>query len=213
MRMWYHLSLTDVFYIIWGYCSGSILFARIFGWIFKRKDITVESRDGNPGAANAFQYGGFLCGTLTLIGDLVKGFLPVYCYLHWVVLPSDGISIGLAMVIAAPVIGHIFPLYYHFRGGKGITVTFGCLLGLVPILEPVILLAIVFLFFSLILRVSPHYHRTILTYLCTMLLMFTLPVMKSVPLGFLLITGAVLLRMHLSDEEKDPMKVRLLWKR
>ena len=210
--MWYDLTLTDLFYILWGYCSGSILFARIFGWIIKRKDITEESRDGNPGTANAFQYGGFLCGVLTLGGDLMKGFLPVYCYLHYVGQPTDAISLGLILVMATPVIGHIFPLYHHFRGGKGIAVTFGCLLGLAPILEPALLLAIVFLFFTLILRVSPHYYRTILTYLCTMLLMFTLPVAKGVPLGFLLITGAVLLRMWLSNEEKEKMKVHLLWR-
>lgn len=211
--MWYNLTLTDLFYILWGYCSGSILFARIFGWIIKRKDITADSRDQNPGVANAFLYGGFLCGVLTLAGDLMKGFLPMYCYLHYSCQMSDEVNLGFVLVMAAPIIGHIFPIFNHFRGGKGIAVTFGCLLGLTPILEPVVLLAIVFLFFSLILRVTPHYHRTILTYLCTALLMFALPVPECVPLGFLLITGVVMLRMWMSDEEKDKMKVHLLWRR
>jgi len=64
-----------------GYISGSILFARVFGAVFK-KDILNQSRDGNPGTANAFMYGGFFCGVLTLLFELLKGFIPVFLYLR-----------------------------------------------------------------------------------------------------------------------------------
>lgn len=67
-------------YIIAGYLSGSILSARICS-SFMKKDILIYSNDNNPGAANAFTYGGFFCGIITLFGDILKGFLPVYCYL------------------------------------------------------------------------------------------------------------------------------------
>ena len=83
-----------ILYIIAGYLSGSILSARICSAIFK-KEILLYSNDNNPGAANAFTYGGFSCGILTLFGDILKGFLPVYCYLH-----TDGnISLNLAPVL------------------------------------------------------------------------------------------------------------------
>lgn len=98
-------------YIIAGYLSGSILSARICS-SFMKKDILIYSNDNNPGAANAFTYGGFFCGIITLFGDILKGFLPVYCYL----LNAGGMSFNLTLVLAAPVIGHILPVFYHFKG-------------------------------------------------------------------------------------------------
>ncbi len=196
--------LRDILYIIAGYLSGSILFARVIGELMK-KDITEGTRDGNPGTTNAFRVGGFCCGALTLCGDLVKGFLPVYAYLQ-------GVPTGaLALVIAAPVIGHIFPLFYRFHGGKGIATTFGCLLGLFPEIFPAALMALVFLFFSLVLRILPHYHRTLVTYICTEIALFLLSDNSSVLLGFSLIFITVTVRMLTSKEEKEPFEVSILW--
>ncbi|MCD8142004.1 MAG: glycerol-3-phosphate acyltransferase [Clostridiales bacterium] len=199
-----------IFFVLAGYLSGSILFARLFGQLLKGKDITAESRDGNPGTANAFLYGGFWCGVLTLCGDLAKGFLPVYPCTRYALPPDD---IGLAFVLAAPVVGHIFPLFFHFRGGKGIATSFGCLLGLLPNLTPVACLAVSFLFYSLVIRITPHYYRTILTYLTVVALMLLLNVGRAVVVGFGLMTAALLMRMVTSQEEHDSVKVRLLWMR
>lgn len=69
-------------YILLGYCSGSVLFARVSMALFHKDDMINASRDKNPGTFNAFLYGGFLCGLLTLAGDLLKGFLPVSLFLH-----------------------------------------------------------------------------------------------------------------------------------
>ena len=66
-------------FFAFGYFSGSILFARVYAALFN-KDIIENSKDKNPGAANAFMHGGMLCGTLTLIGDILKGFLPVFLF-------------------------------------------------------------------------------------------------------------------------------------
>lgn len=65
-----------IFYTIIGYLSGSVLFARIAERLFHRKGAIEESPDQNPGAFNAFRYGGFRCGLLTLCGDLLKGRSP-----------------------------------------------------------------------------------------------------------------------------------------
>lgn len=74
-----------------------------------------ERYDKNPGTFNVFQYGGFLCGTLTLCGDLLKGFLPVFLYRCGNMRAAD---MGLAFVLAAPVFGHILPAFHKFRGAR-----------------------------------------------------------------------------------------------
>lgn len=93
---------VEIKFIIIGYLSGSVLFARICAKVLNKPEILQESKDGNPGTANAFQYGGFLCGVITLIGDLAKGFLPIYIFL------KNGGSftrslIPAALVFSAPV--------------------------------------------------------------------------------------------------------------
>lgn len=160
--------LKMIGYILAGYASGSVLYARIFAKLFRKDQIIDQSRDKNPGTANAFQYGGFWCGLCTLVCDILKGFVPVFLYMtRHRLLPAN--EMLAALVIAAPVIGHAFPVFFHFQGGKGIAVTFGCLLGLLPIWRPVALLAAFFIFFSAVIRVTPHYFRTLISYLCTLI--------------------------------------------
>lgn len=91
----------------------------------------------------------------------LKGILPVYAYMHG--LP--GADIWITFVLAAPVAGHIFPVFHRFRGGKGIAVSFGVLLGLYPYMKPVLLLASCFLLFSFVIVITPNYHKTFATYL------------------------------------------------
>ncbi len=175
-----------------------------------RGSITGASRDGNPGTANAFLYGGFWCGMATLCCDLLKGFLPVFFYLNGAQdAPVQGWV--LSLVIAAPVIGHILPAYSHFKGGKGIATTFGCLLGLMPNLYPVGILVVCFLFFSCVLRITPHYYRTLFTYISAVLILF--PVLGVCPElgGFLIISLAVTTRLRTSREIIGDLRVRLLW--
>ena len=198
--------MSALTFAILGYLSGSVLYARVFSKLFGKEDLLENSSDKNPGAANAFKYGGFLCGALTLVFDILKGFLPVFLFVSHA--PSQQ---GLAFVMAAPVIGHAFPLFYKFKGGKAIAVTFGCLLGLLPAWQPVAALALFFVFFSVILRITPHFHRTLTAYFCSLLCMGLLTERISVSLGFLIITVSVCIRMLTSTEQKEKMRVRFLW--
>ncbi len=204
------MGIHAIFFILAGYVSGSVLFARILGPLLGRGDVTKDSRDGNPGTANAFMYGGFWCGTLTLIGDMAKGFLPVFLFLR---LHQPQGQLGLALVIAAPVIGHIFPCFYRFKGGKGIATTFGCLLGLLPDFYPLAALVIPFVVFSAVLRINPHDYRTILTYICAAVLLFFWDFGAGIWTGFVLITIVVLIRMATSHEQREKFQVKLFWKR
>lgn len=153
--------MRTIIFILAGYLSGSILFAPLWGRILCGRDITEGTPDGNPGTANAFQKGGFLCGTLTLLCDLAKGFVPVWLYLRQAQVTAP----ALAFVLAAPVFGHIFSFFHHFHGGKGIAVSFGSLLGLYPYIACALILAACFIGFSTVLVISPHYYRTLVSYL------------------------------------------------
>lgn len=72
-------------------------------------------------------------------------FLPVFLFVHNM-LKGDLDVIKLSAVLAAPVVGHAFPIFYRMKGGKGIAVSFGCLLGMLPMWKPAAILAAYFIF-------------------------------------------------------------------
>lgn len=201
-----------ILFTVLGYLSGSILYARVFTRLFGKGDIIGRSKDRNPGAANAFSYGGFWCGALTLLCDLAKGFIPVFCFTHYA-CPGYIERPGAALALAAPVVGHDFSVFYRFRGGKGIAVTFGVLLGLFPLWKPAALLAALFIFFSLGFQIVPHLQRTFVSYVGMLAgtLLWVEP--KPVRLAVALIVATVLLRLHTSVEEREKFEVKLLWMR
>lgn len=201
--------MRTMLYILCGYLSGSVLYARLWTRLCGKEGALLDSKDGNPGTANAFAYGGFLCGVLTLVGDMLKGFLPVFCFVQW--SPVSPRPIELALVLAAPVLGHAFSFFYQGQGGKGIAVSFGCLLGLLPHCLPVEILVVCFLVFSLVVKIFPHFYRTAITYLCALLGMLVLTDHSGSTLGFLLMTGIVCLRLHMSKEVREEMRVELPW--
>lgn len=150
-------------YLLWalvGYLSGSVLYAHLIPRLVKGVDVTEQSRDGNPGAANAFQLGGLWVGMLSLVMDLVKGMAPVYMAARMLDISHP----GFCAVLAAPAIGHAFPLGRFRRGGKAIAVSFGVLLGILPTWQPLALLAGLYIFFSVIVVISPHLFRSILVF-------------------------------------------------
>lgn len=193
-----------------GYLLGGLLFARYFSKLFCGKDVTVKGDDRNPGTYNAYTYGGFWCGALTLVCDLLKGFLPVFLYIH---LAGGLRSIGLVLVMAAPILGHIFPIWHKFNGGKGIAVSFGILLGLAPNMLPVLTLAITYLFLSFVIKINPHFYRIILTYCLTVLIVIVSTPELSVILGCMAVSAAVIIK-HISVRDTDEkIQVKALWKR
>lgn len=116
------------------YLLGSLSFAVLLA----RWSRTVDPRlhgSGNPGATNMLRIAGRRLAALTLAGDLLKGLLPVVVADQLGMPPQQQAWIGLSAVI-----GHLYPLYFRFRGGKGIATSAGMLLGLY---WPAALLAIV----------------------------------------------------------------------
>lgn len=204
--------LYYLLFAVFGYLLGSILFAPAFGRLLK-KDIYSGSNDKNPGTANAFKEGGFLCGLLTLVCDVGKGILPVALCLHFMSRENIAVNeIGMSLVLFSPVLGHMFPIYSDFKGGKGIAVTFGVLLGFLPRLYPAFIIAIFFVLLSVVIVIRPDFYKTLLVYLCVTISYFIYAPFPGLRLGFLLITIFVYIRFHLSEEKREKIEVSFLWK-
>lgn len=201
---------TALLFALLGYLSGSVLYARVYAALCGVQDASLSGEDHNPGAANAFQYGGFRYGLFVLVGDIFKALIPVALYFHLVDFAPEDPWLGL--VIAAPVIGHIFPIFWHFHGGKGIAATFGSLLGIFPVWQPAILLAVLFITFVVIIKIRPNYYMTMVVYTLFLVGSFFIQVPLNVISGMVLISCTVLLRLALSKEERPVMEVIPVWK-
>ncbi len=143
--------------IFGGFFAGSIMFSKIIPQAVLNTDICESAPDRNPGAANVFSACGVRMGTVCLICDMLKGFLPVYigCRLLNTDFPL------FAAVIAAPALGHAIAPLNRFQGGKCIATIFGELLGLLPLTPIVLLLAALYIFFSVVIKIDPTRIRSI----------------------------------------------------
>ncbi|WP_312669150.1 glycerol-3-phosphate 1-O-acyltransferase PlsY [Stutzerimonas nitrititolerans] len=108
------------------YLTGSLSFAILISRLAGAPDPRAGG-SGNPGATNMLRLAGKRLAICTLFGDLLKGVLPV------LLAASLGLSVQQqAWIGLAAVLGHLYPLYFSFRGGKGVATAAGTLLGLYP---------------------------------------------------------------------------------
>lgn len=118
-----YIALVIAFVV--SYLIGNINFARIFSWAFAKKDITTVGSK-NPGTMNMLRTRGFGEAILTLVMEAIKCGVPAlvsyYLIGHFYAGYAD-----LAFFIAgfAAIVGHCFPVFYKFKGGKGVACTFG----------------------------------------------------------------------------------------
>jgi acyl phosphate:glycerol-3-phosphate acyltransferase len=125
--------------IIASYLLGAIPTGVILAKAFAGRDIRQEG-SGNIGATNVTRVLGKKVGALTLVGDLLKGFLPVWA--GFVITGS--LNVACLMGLAA-FLGHLFPVYLGFKGGKGVATALGVFLYLSPI---VILIEVIIFAFA-----------------------------------------------------------------
>ena len=123
----YPLAATGVAYLI-GSVSFAVLVSRFMGL-----DDPRSYGSNNPGATNVLRSGNKLAAVLTLLLDAVKGWLPVWVVVH------EGAAYGLgegtvAMVALAAFMGHVWPVFFRFQGGKGVATAAGVLIGIQPFL-------------------------------------------------------------------------------
>jgi acyl phosphate:glycerol-3-phosphate acyltransferase len=116
--------LTDLLLVALAYLLGSLSTAILVCRALGLSDPRTQG-SGNPGATNVLRLGGKPAAALTLAGDLLKGLVPVVVA-RWLGAP-DGI---LALVALAAFLGHLYPVFFGFQGGKGVATALGVLLGL-----------------------------------------------------------------------------------
>lgn len=115
--------MTELIYIVPAYLLGSISFGILMSRVFGLPDPrTVGS--GNPGATNVLRSGKKAAAVLTLLGDAAKGWFAV-----WLALDSGLLMWEVCAVALAVFIGHLYPIYYRFRGGKGVATALGVMLA------------------------------------------------------------------------------------
>ncbi len=109
---------VPVAYLI-GSISSAIIICRLMGL----PDPRVQG-SGNPGATNVMRIGGKKAAAITLLGDLLKGFIPVYS------AGLLGVPVELLAITGlAAFMGHLYPVFFKFEGGKGVATSIGVLLG------------------------------------------------------------------------------------
>ena len=128
--------MTFVLALLVCYLIGSVPTAYWLVRLTTGTDVrTVGS--GNVGATNAMRTAGPVIGVIVLLVDILKGVLAVWLVPR-AVLNASGLERILACGLAA-VLGHIFPCFLRFRGGKGVATTLGMLLGSMPIIAAIVM--------------------------------------------------------------------------
>lgn len=138
------LYLLPLLAYLLGSVSSAVVIARVMGLRDPR-----DVGSGNPGATNILRYGGKAAAILTLAGDILKGVIAV---LIARALTTDDVVIVLSGFAA--FLGHLFPVFFGFRGGKGVATALGVWLALSPwvgllLLATWVLMAVLFRYSSL----------------------------------------------------------------
>ncbi len=114
------LTGSNIIFLILSYLIGSVPFSIIAGKLLKGIDVR-EYGSGNAGATNTFRVLGKTAGMPVLLLDVLKGYLAVNLVWYTSYVPSTEIYINLQLTFGiAAVLGHVFPVYVGFRGGKGV---------------------------------------------------------------------------------------------
>ena len=118
-----NFEIHYLIYALAGYLVGSVSTAIITCKLMGLEDPRSVGSN-NPGATNVLRHGGKKAAIITLIGDMLKGLVPVIAVT--IIEPAAG---AIALTGLGAFLGHVFPVYYGFKGGKGVATYYGVLLG------------------------------------------------------------------------------------
>ncbi len=120
--------MTTLAFVVVAYLIGSVPFAILMSKAFGLADPRTYG-SGNPGATNVLRSGRKAAAVLTLLGDAAKGWLAVFLAIRFA--PHDGQGLVMvALVCLAVFLGHVFPVFLKFKGGKGVATALGVLVAL-----------------------------------------------------------------------------------
>lgn len=142
--------MMTVVFVVAAYFLGSVSFAVLMSKAFGLADPRTYG-SGNPGATNVLRSGRKVAAALTLLGDAAKGWLAVFLAIHFVPHDAGGL-LTVALVSLAVFLGHLFPVFLKFNGGKGVATALGVLLAISGWLGLAVL--VTWLFVALVFRYS-----------------------------------------------------------
>jgi acyl phosphate:glycerol-3-phosphate acyltransferase len=120
--------MNTVLFVIAAYLIGSISFAVVVSKLFGLADPRTYGSK-NPGATNVLRSGNRYAAMATLLGDCIKGWFAVWLAQKYG--PQYGVEdSGIALVALAVFVGHLWPVFFRFAGGKGVATALGVLLGI-----------------------------------------------------------------------------------
>lgn len=122
--------MTTLIFVVCAYLIGSVSFAVLMSKAFGLADPRTYG-SGNPGATNVLRSGKKAAAVLTLLGDAAKGWVAVFAAMHFATPDAQGVMM-VAAVFMAVFVGHLFPVFLRFKGGKGVATALGVLLALSP---------------------------------------------------------------------------------
>jgi glycerol-3-phosphate acyltransferase PlsY len=108
------------------YLIGSVSFAVIVSRAFGMPDPRTYG-SGNPGATNVLRSGRKSAAVITLLGDVFKGWIAVWMAARFA--PPENAALVMALAGALSILGHMYPVFHRFEGGKGVATALGMLLG------------------------------------------------------------------------------------
>ena len=181
--------MYDLLAITGGYILGSIPFALIISRLFGIRDIR-EVGSGNIGATNAWRAAGPAAGIMVTVGDIGKGVLAVFIAS---LMPESALGAANLKMIAgiAAVVGHVFPVFLLFRGGKGVNTALGVMIMILPIETLIALLG-----FILIVVISRYISLgSVLAAVIffTSVLMAYILKLEDIPVLYLIVSGILML--------------------
>ncbi len=144
--------MTTLIFVVCAYLLGSVSFAVLMSKAFGLADPRTYG-SGNPGATNVLRSGKKAAAALTLLGDAAKGWLAVYLAIRFAPHDGDGLLM-VALVALAVFLGHVFPIFLKFQGGKGVATALGVLIAIsgwmgLAVFATWLLVAVVFRYSSL----------------------------------------------------------------
>ncbi len=192
------IALAFILSGVAGYLVGSVSFGIIISKVLFRDDVRQHG-SGGAGMTNMMRTHGKLPGILTLVGDMGKGYLAVWCgrWLFMLLCPGMPTYWGAYIAGIAALIGHAFPLFFHFKGGKGVATGGGVFLACSPVVAGSLILLLVII--VLITRYMSLASIIVFTLYPVCTLVFSLLVTHENPLYTTVcsaIIGVIVIWMH-----------------
>jgi len=138
--------MADILLVLTAYLLGSVSSAIIVCRLMGLPDPRTQGSN-NPGATNVLRIGGKKAAAITLLGDFLKGLLPVLACHLLAVAP-----LTFALTAMAAFLGHLFPVFFGFKGGKGVATALGTQFGLHWMIGGAV--ALVWLFMAKVMKIS-----------------------------------------------------------